>query len=46
MDLSSIAIYVHPTPTGKGGVRMAMERTYIMAKPDALQVGWMACLMN
>lgn len=25
--------------TGKGGMRMAMERTYIMAKPDALQRG-------
>lgn len=24
--------------TGAGGMRMAMERTYIMAKPDALQV--------
>lgn len=25
--------------TGKGGMRMTMERTYIMAKPDALQRG-------
>jgi hypothetical protein len=31
-------VHLYYTHTGKGSMRMAMERTYIMAKPDALQV--------